>query len=645
MDRKELLKKENNLLALKKKLKKDFIGIDGVIDSIVDYIGPWYVVPNVMESPLVINLWGTTGVGKTDLVRKLAEYLKKDLLEIDVGEFGHRNEFSDVAFGSFLEYNGKGPIILLDEFQHAKTIMNGDEVDRNYLRGIWRLLSDGTIQINRWVESRRSIIKTLKSIQTFKKEDKDNNNESEHDFFHYRSGSGIRINTKFGEDAYPEYIMETISPIIGLSFDDINHIVQKDPIIGNNKIIKMIQNSQITTEIDFRKSIIFVAGNLDDLYENARNVNPDLDVDFLHDKTKKISIPDTKLILSTYFKPEQISRLGNNHLIYPFLSEKDFKSIISQKIIKSVKMYKVEENVNFVCDDLLKKFIYAEGVYPTQGVRPIKSTIKGIVQTNCQKFIFDAYKDNLNLDGETINISFDIDSSEILFKTKKKTYRYYNDMKISSLRKPKNDDKHTLIAIHEGGHAICYAVAAGLCPSRLTAFSANADSDGFTRVCLHPDKFTNKKQFYGFIVAALGGRAAEIEFFGEENISTGSQNDLKYAAGMATEYIEKHSFLITDPLYTTASSLGEDNFDLPRRRDETEKKFKELIIEALEKAREIVRNNKKVILDLSLEMLKKEFLVEKDIQNILNKNKITISKELSYVDIIAKEAAQYGIEM
>ena len=56
---------DNTIIAL----KKEFIGIDKQIDEIMDNVRTWYVYPQLQIRPIVINLWGMSGVGKTSLIR------------------------------------------------------------------------------------------------------------------------------------------------------------------------------------------------------------------------------------------------------------------------------------------------------------------------------------------------------------------------------------------------------------------------------------------------------------------------------------------------------------------------------------------------------------------------------------------------
>ncbi len=56
-------------------LKTEFIGIDKIIDEVLDNVSSWFILSDIQEKPLVINLWGLTGVGKTSLVIRLTELI------------------------------------------------------------------------------------------------------------------------------------------------------------------------------------------------------------------------------------------------------------------------------------------------------------------------------------------------------------------------------------------------------------------------------------------------------------------------------------------------------------------------------------------------------------------------------------------
>lgn len=84
MDLDEFRKKEQKLTDVKNSLKERFFGIDKVIDQLVGSLRSWYHLPDFQTQPLVINLWGSAGVGKSQLVKEMINQLDLDQLFFDV---------------------------------------------------------------------------------------------------------------------------------------------------------------------------------------------------------------------------------------------------------------------------------------------------------------------------------------------------------------------------------------------------------------------------------------------------------------------------------------------------------------------------------------------------------------------------------
>ena len=93
-------RKLEDLIEVSKKLKSEFFGLDNIIDSLIDYITPWYLNSEILERPLVISLWGITGTGKTSLIKRLIKYL--DLSNkstfIDCGEYSKDSNLDNANF-------------------------------------------------------------------------------------------------------------------------------------------------------------------------------------------------------------------------------------------------------------------------------------------------------------------------------------------------------------------------------------------------------------------------------------------------------------------------------------------------------------------------------------------------------------------
>ena len=97
----EIIQKQEILDKTKEILKQEFIGIDNVIEEVVDALSSWYLFPDLQDKPVVINLWGLTGVGKSSLINRLAQLIQFEnkYFHFDLGE----NDTRDWAIKSKLE--------------------------------------------------------------------------------------------------------------------------------------------------------------------------------------------------------------------------------------------------------------------------------------------------------------------------------------------------------------------------------------------------------------------------------------------------------------------------------------------------------------------------------------------------------------
>ncbi len=145
--------KETNLIKINQvrvQLKQMFIGLDEIIDRLVDNVQILFLEPELVNQPIIVNLFGLPAVGKTTLirafiklmdaghsfaeidVRKLTNYSLVDALEDTLGE-----ERS-------IDCQGKPLFILLDEF-HNLTREGNSFMD---CYDLWNFMSDGKIPNN-----------------------------------------------------------------------------------------------------------------------------------------------------------------------------------------------------------------------------------------------------------------------------------------------------------------------------------------------------------------------------------------------------------------------------------------------------------------------------------------------------------------
>ena len=671
--------RRRELYQIGEELKKEFVGIDVVIDTIIKLMEPWRIMPEAQNRPVIINLWGMTGTGKTSLVRRLSSLLNSPFVQVDLGEFGENRNFSTDFYEKYDDMSEKESMILLDEIQNCKTIESNRELDRPALRGLWSLLSDGiivpdqriskeyyeediqekiekfirlhgetTLSNNKKIKLSDNVKKIIKSrdLAVF---DPDNeidleNDEEEND------GSGEEND---GQKNVPWHISEwTICSVLRLcgnkipyNKNQIKSMLKTDFLKTATTMLEELGKLELQPQLNYKKSIIFIAGNLDEIYLMSKNANPDITPDMLHEKSKKITVPDVKQALLRRFRPEQVARFGNNHVIYPAFNEQNFRDIINLDLKRIHKHTTEQYDVNLIFDKSVENLIYSEGVFPTQGARPVLSTISTLVESSipsCLKEIITQYEKTplyapinikMSLDGKTSLATFEMIDNDTMLNQEKIF------LSIETLRKPIYDDEHVVIAVHEAGHSVCQMMEFGELPTKICAFSPNVNSEGYME--RKAKDYVTKEMVESMIVVALGGWAAEKLIFGSEKICAGSYSDISLASGEAACCIQSWGFgelpiVIQRPSESDNSGIVYN--------ENTDMQIKKIIEKCLQKAESHLQKNKKILLDISGELLNKPHLLEKDIENIIKKHGLTLNTPQKLTNIFEDAIKKQNIQ-
>ena len=155
MEKQQIVDKKKKLDELTVHLKNKFFGIDDEIDKIIDSLKSWYIIPEILTHPIIINLWSLTGNGKTDLVRTIVDYLNfnENFCEVQLSDVPVSindtaiDKISTLILRSGCKEGSPG-IILFDEFQRYRTIDNSGQDARGLpYQDIWMLLSDGRFPV------------------------------------------------------------------------------------------------------------------------------------------------------------------------------------------------------------------------------------------------------------------------------------------------------------------------------------------------------------------------------------------------------------------------------------------------------------------------------------------------------------------
>lgn len=638
VNKKELSEKRKMLENARQELKKEFFGIDNIIDEVCRIFESWLVFPEMQERPLVINLWGMTGVGKTALIRRLADLTgKADVLyRFDMADKSVNWSLRDTLSDVLDKENGKPMMVVLDEFQNiGKSVLDKDDKESKASRLIWEILDSGkfnaldlrhycfeTLQrlifASRFLLEKGVVVRQGKVVSGKKI------------FINYTGlkpevqGSRYRKNDDYTETYnfsfigwdYLRHLLDFLWPKFKTEYEIREFL---DTLNGQQTmsfLTDIFQKSITPKTYDCSKSVIFVIGNLDDAYSMSGNYNPDMSADDFHTESLKITRSDIKNVLSDMFRHEQIARLGNMHLIYPSLSSAAYKKIISEALLKISRNYRLKHGLVFNFSDSIHEMIYAEGVTPSLGVRPIQSTINQLVVSNLGLVINQMSKLRQKPDQSVFEVLEDKVIVKFLKETTQIGCMYYTvDLEISALRKIREDDNQAIVAVHEAGHAVIDIVLMKIIPDRILSRTADSSVRGFVDISCKPD-FHSVSIIRNEIISLFGGIAAEEIIFGHEHVTAGSGSDLIQATRRATAMIRNRGMGSFPGLVNIPQPMLNDGYlDLDGKINN---EVKELLQESHTKAFKIINENQPLLLALAKALNENACIDRSQILQLLN---------------------------
>lgn len=652
------MNKVEKLQQTKEKLKSEFVGLDEIIDKVIDSITPWYLTPEVLERPVVVSLWGLTGTGKTSLVRKLVNYL--DLLEktllFDCGEQGGENELrlfseklDDLFESSRIQENDvryskeelsklglnvdtssgtskTDPLdytFIFDEFQYLKTKnpATGEEESRPEARAIWGLMDSGLIDINNYHYRLKSLVDYIEDLEAFSESypgiilsdgrfSKEQSNLLKQQLTYYRWAEEDDSDNKKGykvlfDDDFCLLIKKLNNLQKGLGFivgDKIKTFTKLEEFVSYIKdYISLISKPKI---INCSKSLVFVLGNLDEAFKlTGEDLDPDIDADVYHEITSKVNCMDIKTALRKRFRDEQIGRLGNNIIIYPSLRRCDFEEIITRELERIKSKFK---NFEIEFSDRFKKLIYSEGCFPIQGVRPLFSTINSLVSPLLSLVLTSGEKGKMIMDveGENFNVSqvnLVVDSLGDGKRIGQKTIQ----LNLGALRSPERCKKLGLQSVHEASHAVLYNLLTGKFPSAIIASNIFGDG-GYMMNEVDTDSSTeNITELRNDVMVSLAGYYGEREFFEKNMCSLGATSDIETVWTRLRDAFYQAGLSI--PMSFSEKSVSSENNGLPfglPRNEKIDDKLMNFFQELCKNTQKYIRLEKYLIAKIS------EYLLE-----------------------------------
>ncbi|EJL76599.1 ATP-dependent Zn protease [Variovorax sp. CF313] len=525
----ELSERTRHLQTVAEALKAELFGIDDIIDRVIDSLRAWYVLPQLISRPVVICLWGLTGTGKTQLVRRLAQHLGfyDRFIEVQMDGFSHgsgyhsRGSISAMLAESGIAESTPG-ILVLDEFQRFRTVDgNGNEAKVERYQDVWALLSDGRLP---------PALSMLGEIES---------SLAQAEYVQDRDGPADRKkDDKKRKLHLSPWEAHEVKRCLKLS-ETLLQIMAWKPAEVHARL-RAFRDAQQDWETDYSKLLVFVSGNLDEMYaETARRVEDcDTDADIFHTLTKKLSVIDVKKALAERFRPEQIARLGNNHLIYPSFNRATYVRLILSICDRYVGEIQESSGVRFVLDASVYEQIYANAVFPAQGTRPLFSSIHAILSATLVNAALWALEQGAD-GGEPVWLTLDAGASCIQAKYRKVRRQFPVSLELNRLKQRSSEDFRALLAVHEAGHGVAYGLLFGRAPQEIKINVASFEG-GYNSY--EQRKAWSKENLRDRICVSLAGRAAEQLVFGEQACTSGAVQDFMQATACAAQYVRHFAF-------------------------------------------------------------------------------------------------------
>ncbi|NJS36563.1 MAG: AAA family ATPase [Brachymonas sp.] len=533
-----LRERSAHLAHIAAELKQELFGIDDIIDRVIESLRAWYVMPHIISRPVIVCLWGLTGTGKTQLTRRLAQKLGfyDRFVEVQMDGFSNgtswrsQDSISAMLSESSIE-EGEPGILVLDEFQRFRTMTaKGDDAPVKRYQDVWQLLSDGKLPPS--LSFLRELEQALAYSQ-YQAQWEDEPDASDEEAIKKAQKRPFKISP---------YEAREIQSALKLK-DSLQSIMACSPEALQEKILAYKAQSD-HWETDYSRLLIIVSGNLDEMYSElaSRVEDCDTDADVFHALSRQLSVIDVKKALNQRFRPEQVARLGNTHIIYPSLNQATYLRLIDNVCAGYVRELASSSGYTFALDECVSRGIYANGVFPAQGTRPLFSSVHCILSAPLVNAALWAAEHALPA-GSVITVSLDVAGQCLKLSASNGessiAHRLNVQLDIEHIKRRASNDFRALLAVHEAGHGLAYALLFGHAPQevKINVASFEGGYNSYMRL-----KSQSRQNVLDRICVSLSGRAAETLVFGPKECSTGSYGDIKQATEAAAQFVRHYGF-------------------------------------------------------------------------------------------------------
>lgn len=186
-------------------------------------------------------------------------------------------------------------------------------------------------------------------------------------------------------------------------------------------------------------------------------------------------------------------------------------------------------------------------------------------------------------------------------------------------------EEKEIAAYHEAGHAVVASFVPNSEPVRKISIISRGLAAGYTlQVPEKERRLKRKSDFVSDIAVLLGGYLSEKMIYGE--VSSGASDDLKRASNLARKIVKELGMSSFGPIVfgekNTETFLGYEGAESKNYSEETaikiDNEVKSIILEAEERAKQILIKYKEVLEKVTKELIAKETLEREEYEKLLN---------------------------
>lgn len=580
--------------SILEKINSEIFGLEHHAEQIIQNIRVYLSYPKLFTSPLVLNLVGATGTGKTKLIRLVTDNLGLK----DHTYFINMANQSDRRFSRKMES-------IVDSLGYQMLEDSDDDV---ILEELFDELEDhDSFSYEAEFFGGSDDSQTGERNQKYKRERKKKRKERAK--FCVLCFDDLH-NKRTLDDRGSELMREDSNDFFALMDEGIKYYTGKH-----------------------LPTIIFTTMNLDlSEDESVNNWEGTLE------ESNQVQVP-LQLIqqgLAKRFRPEVVARFRSNFFFFSPLDRSTGYKLINREfsriesvLKKCLKLESVEFDTSVA--DLLISGFDVKG----QGGRGIEGFIDSKLKSDIGRWLLEV--SNHGYEPEQISqIKIRAEEKNLLVKVLMNTGACLELQPFCvippPLRKKSLDPSdRAILAVHEGGHCLVNYILSGQPPKALVIGLNDGQQKGLMRRLPSLKDFTTKRELYQSILVSLAGAEAEKIVFGEDAESAGSTSDIKMATLLTQEIVLRLGmgrlpmYRVESQDFFSSKAIQMNNLD----REEVES----ILLEARSECRDILNQHKNSLLKLANALYEKLELTPAEVLDTL-KDVPSIGNTLDYARLL-----------